>query len=486
MKTPAFPFLLKMTLVFLALLFILPGCILSSPQVPFTITSEPVILPSEAPVIPVYPSPTNPSALPDQPAVSAQQAVEEFYNAHIASPNKLLVDRAYSSSLYLSSSFIARLDKLLSDKQNPLNSDPFLTTQALPESVSFETYAEADKQARILVHQLFGIYQVDLAVDVEFEERGWQITQIQRGNPKTPDGVVWLFYGWYLDYVHTKVSPLADLAYQDSPYLSSAFVERIHQQTAEQGSVVADPLVISKIVPDYFSTYAPVEEDGRASVIVEFHWKSGRDLLMLKVYLINQEGHWLIDHVTDEVAAVPVSVASSLSSDYAEWNIFVDEEYGFSIPYPQGWVVKPAEAFSPPLSDEGLEMPLKRQYLWMPEDIYEEEMSKRFSNNGWQPPSAPERTIPYIVNIYRSSRQAVEDSNLPMISTTQVTLNGYPAEMLISINGKTVQYLFQHPYQSDLWLVFMDILSSDLRYEVQARELEGVFELMLGGIVFTE
>lgn len=468
----------------LFILAVLVGC--KSPSTSPDHPAEPAYSPTSTVNAPPASSPVS-AGDAASPALSPQQVVENFYLGHIASPHQLLVDRAYAESLYLAVSFVNRLDELLGDPNEPLNADPFLLTQALPQSISFETYAVFENQARVLVHQMFGSQQVDLVVDLEFIEREWEITLIQKGNPKTPDGVVWLFYGWYLDYSHAQGSPLTDLAYQDSPYLSQAFIQRIHQQTAGQGSGVVDPLVFSSVVPDYFSPYSPVEEGERATVLMECFWKQGKEPTLLDVFLLKHEGQWQIDHVKEHSPQIASPAASEYSRDYADWNILVDEEFGFSLPYPPGWLVKPPEAFSPPLPDEGPENPLKRQYLWMPEDLYEEVLSRRFADPATLPPqSAPERVIPYVLHIYQAYRQQVEESHVPVKLSTPARFNGFPAEMRVLIDGRSIQYLFQHPYRPDVWLIFVDVLSSDVRYEAQARELTGILELMLGGIQFVE
>jgi hypothetical protein len=329
---------------------------------------------------PVQPEPPSLAAepvvlnVPEQmPALSPEEVVELLYRGHFSVPGGLLRDRAYSRSVYLSKAFIARLDIALSDKDSPLNVDPFTFSQSNPVGFWVEMLEESPDQARLIVHLEWIMVSVDLTIDMVVEDGQWKVDRIQEGNPTTPDGAVRLFYSWYIDYSRAKGSPLVGKGYRSSLYLSDAFINRVDGMYAGRVSSTRDPFTLVSSCPDWISAF-PAEPDGEtATVTIQLFWEEGEQEQLRKVHLIQHNGRWLIDHV-QELVAGPVLPAVPVMSDPAAWERFQDDDYGFSIPVQPDWGVQDTRDtyrgnFEPSDEVEEEAGPIKRTYTLMPEEV---------------------------------------------------------------------------------------------------------------------
>lgn len=417
----------------------------------------------------------------EEPFLAPQDVVDSFYHWYLAN-RPGLNNRQLVTSRYLSERLIAEMDRLRADKDNPLNYDPYLMAQADPSGINLKTYAVEDDKARVLVEEVFGATTIHLTVDLIQVEGTWRIDKIQRGTPEEPDGVVELFYNWYLEAARAGPHPLESQAYRQSPYLSQPLIERV----ANSADWSRDPFVLAGKLPDGFWVYDALEEEDRATVLTELHWNrpgEPQQTERVVVFLTLDKDRWLINHISEEAPVQATPVWTGNRDTASNWERYVQQEDGFSFPYPPGWVVHDPAQYAPEDFPPGVEV---QQYLLMPEDVFEEVEARRNSDDPVQL-TGLERVPPYRVDILRGDRTFLEEFYVQVKYSEEVIFNGYTATMRLLVNmEKPNQFVFKHPYREGIWVVFNNLVGGDSRNEHQARELLGVFEAILDGIEFSE
>jgi hypothetical protein len=437
------------------------------------------------------PSKTQAQSEPPSPAAQwePEQVVDLFLNGHINAPGGMLRNRGYARSPYLSKAFILFIDQIQASDENN-SQDPFLFAQSSNVQITVEPFEVDEKRARVIAREHWLSGPLDLTVDLIVEDGRWVINNIQKGNPTTPEGVVWLYYNWYIEYYGQRDSPLAGQAYQASPYLSPAFIQRVDLLTSGRDPNVLDPFVLAREKPDWIYTYKPEVDGERATMNVEFTFRdTEKPNRMRKVFLTQSDGVWLIDNVSDLVGTSSLAASIPTASDTTGWDIFADEEFGFSFSYPSGWIVQNTEDayrgdFEPgePEIDSG---PIKRQYYLMPDEIRVELESRTDQLTGYLAPgSGEDLSIPYLVTIVEGTRTEVDEIYVVASYTEEIVLNGHAALYYEPIGQQAVQYRFPHPYRSGLWVIFQDMLANNPRSEAQARAMTGLLDLILQGIEF--
>jgi hypothetical protein len=136
-----------------------------------------------------------------------------------------------------------------------------------------------------------------LAAGLLFELAGCASLPLAPADPLAmmPEEVVEAFYNWMLEY---PGNPVADRAYQSSPYLTQAYITRVDQlfTNAETG-LNADPFLFAQIVPTGFRVEAASRDENQAQVVVHEVFGDGGSTQDLTVDLIRSADEWKIDRV---------------------------------------------------------------------------------------------------------------------------------------------------------------------------------------------
>lgn len=244
-----------------------------------------------------------------------------------------LTDRAYRSSPYLASEFIARVDALLAESADrapetdaPVH-DPFLLATNHPSGFFVMTHEmRNDGAARLVpVHLNYGSMQTTVDVVAREVDGRWRIVDVQGELPDDATAaaqVVSLFSASYFNrwYAYAEAHGLphvgeVDLApflshvahvYEESPYLSPTYSLAGSIRVAGNGDSI-DPFFVASGVPARMDIEDAWVDGDHAEVRVLQRWYEGHDVRPLTVKLGRVDGRWLIEEVVpiaDEMLTV--------------------------------------------------------------------------------------------------------------------------------------------------------------------------------------
>jgi hypothetical protein len=392
-----------------------------------------------------------PDRVEDAPA-SPQETVEAFYSWYLGyigaegEPRNPLVERAYRAGPYLDPRFIADIDLML--EQNEIVFDPFLCAQDIPAQV--DAIASYDNGARpvVLAESSFsGHYILVDLVRANFNQ--WAIRNITCGN--SPAGVAKAFYTWALDYMTSQGelrNPWVDGAHRQSPFLSQGLIQELDELYASAEMIPADPVFMAQDLPRNFTTAACPEADC-ALVNMQFGEST---VHQLQLELVSEEGSLRIDSISRSSSPQPAELEG--------WLPLVDEQYGYAVRYPAGWIVNGLNIADQHTPEQ---YPLMRSLSFLPERAAE----------------FPPFNLDVVIWPNADLSQAYSIGQ--MLEETQV--NGYTAQVYRSDPG-IIYYVFQHPSRPDHWIILGDYATQFPGREQLARSVAGLFQSFVSTIAF--
>jgi hypothetical protein len=286
----------------------------------------------------------------------------------------------------------------------------------------------------------------------------WKIRNVSCGS--SPDGLTKAFYTWALDEMTGSGefhNPWVEGSYQDSPFLSQAFIQGLDDLMASNEPVIADPVFLAQDLPGRFNT-GPCPQPDCALVNLEY----GQGFIrQLRVQLIEEDGRLKIAGVTHPRTLESPEPAQAVPG-VQHWVPFLDEQYGYGFRYPSGWTLK-----TDPVTN-----------LHTPQD-YPLMRSTVFSN-----PQSGSEFSPLIVDVVIGDREtALGMVPGELIEETQI--NGNTAALYHSDPG-IISCVFQHPENPDVWLILNDPVSQFPGRETLAESVTGVFDAVLSTITFSQ
>jgi hypothetical protein len=386
-------------------------------------------------------------------AATPEEAVEDFYTWYLgyigaeAEPRNPLVDRAYRAAPYLSPSLVARIDRMV-EESDGLRYDPFLCAQDVPDWVNAVSSYDNGARPVVLAESSFSGHYISLDLTrANFNQ--WAISSITCGN--TPAGVARAFYTWTLDYITADGemhNPWVDGAHRESPFLSQGFIQQLDGLLESGEPLMADPVILAQDLPTSFTTEACPEPDC-ALVNMQFGdaW-----VRQLRLDLVTEEGSLRIASIQHTGNLNPTELEG--------WLPLVDEQYGYAVRYPSGWIVRGIKVAGQHIPED---YPLVRTLTILPES------EAKFSPLALDVVIWPKSDLS---EVYYLSEK---------IEETQV--NGYTAQVYRSDPG-IIYYVFQHPSRPDLWIVLSDYITHFPGREELAQTYEGMFETFASTITF--
>jgi len=382
--------------------------------------------------------------------------VMAFYNWYLdyAAASNPLVDKAYHDSPYLTADFANHVDEIIAGFDRG-GYDPFLCAQDVPDYVMAQSFIMNGPTPSILVQTSFDhhFFTVDLR---QMDGDIWQVSNVTCGG--NPAGSAKAFYTWYLAYAETG-NPLVSGVYRDSPFLTAAFIDKVDETIAgfDQGGF--DPFLLAQDVPTAFAVDPGYIED-TALVDLSFGPQSVK---LIQVNFVRENGRWLID---DIVEAVPPG-AMEPCLDTTGWEVYTDEEYGFTFRYPADWMLDPLPLDGPGMPDD---WPVVGAFLLMPPEIAAELAAR----TGPPDPTAPVVVAPFRLELVVGDRAAFDRTNPTADEEETAVINDQTVLIRRSQPGM-VQVVWQPPDNDQLWLVFNDVVTEFPGREEAAAAVAGVF-----------
>jgi hypothetical protein len=158
-------------------------------------------------------------------------------------------------------------------------------------------------------------------------------------------------------------------------------------------------------------------------------------------------------------SAVLANVAESASPMMdealtADWQVFEDEGYGFSLRFPQDWAYKEVATEGPGMPED---WPLERSVAFFPRA-----WAERFEQSGPPDPEAPPAVPAPGLEVYVGSEQAFRRAVIEPTASDVLEVNGTEVIREVDAVNQTCQlirYVFQHPDREDVRIVLTDALT---------------------------
>mgnify|MGYP001038871523 CR=1 FL=1 len=359
-----------------------------------------------------------------------------------------LVDKAYQNAPYLHPALINKIDQLLSVS---INYDPFLCAQDIPQKV--EALATFYNQGRPVVLVDGGFPGHTLTADlVRVDFNQWAIRDITCGI--TPDGAAKGFYTWALGYMTQDGelhNPWVDRAYQDSLFLSQAFIQELDQVLDSEEGLPFDPVLLAQDLPQAFNTQ-PCPEPNCALVNLQHGEANIRQLRVAMDGETFPPRIASIRHAEGPQSPQPDGEVEGID----RWVPLVDEVYGFSLRYPAEWRPKG-------MTVTDLHTP--QEYAVM--------RTLRFERLG-------QNISPFYLDVLVGDQEMAALYYPGIEQGEEFEINGNSARRYLDGVGNTT-YLFQHPFREEVWLAGV-YLGDDGQGGVEA----DIFQAMLSTLTFIQ
>lgn len=274
------------------------------------------------------------------------------------------------------------------------------------------------------------------------------------------------FYQWYLDY---EGSPLAEGAYRDHPVISPEFAQAVQDRLDSFESGGYDPILCAQDLPDAVEIGTITISGDSAEVMVTTSF-SGHNF---RVLLAAQDQGWQITDVVcaAEGAADPAgdidASAGGPRQVVPDWPVLVDERWGFVIQYPEGWMTEEVDLDDPSKPPAGK---MARLTFFVPE--------------GWD-----EDYIALQMDVYDMDDEAFGMEFPPATSEEEVVRDDGVTYIKAAHEfgeNTMVQYLFRHPMDPDVRVVFTDYVSGWPGRLAGNEDVVAAYEPMLQSFGFTE
>jgi hypothetical protein len=395
--------------------------------------------------------PQNPALMP----------VMDFYQWYFEQPmGEVFNNRSYEDQTLLSEIFKSDLGYLLDSFETTAGYDPFICAQQTLPSLTFDPIFVSGGEAYALGQVLIeGEARHYLVVQLGKGEGDWKIDAIHCPfDPKTA-GIT--FFTAYLGNIASgvdmeqgidnPVNPIEDGFFNSFFLISDGYRQKIQETLGED--LVKDPILQTQTLPLSFWV-EPGQEEQEITARLTYGPQSARYYILS---LIQTPGYyWLIDDI--EMEEIPsYDPLADLGADTADWQVFVDEDYGFSFKYPQGWSIDKADLSGMPQDD-----PMKKNFFFYPE---------------WASENLPilwlnilEGTENHILNYYVTEyHQRVQINE----NTVSVDSDRYGT-----------RYVFQHPEKENTWIVIGDTSPRMPGREQYQEELDSIIAPLLRTVDF--
>lgn len=420
------------------------------------------------------------TALYEPTTATPEGTVQIFYQWHIDLVQQRFeddsIDVDYHQSDLLTDGFKQHLDEMYAEAaaENPqmgLGYDPLLCAQDVPYHVTPEP-ALIDGETAVLAARTSFMNHV-IAVDLRQTDDGWRISNVTC--TFSPEGAAKAFYAWYLGYIGDRGdgefrNPLADRAYRNHPLLSESFVQKVDGMFNEEGGIGHDPFLQAQDAPRAFSV-----DPGVVAGTAVVHFQFGPDFVHHVLATMEQQGsRWVITDIGKAEPLPSEAPAGDGEGAVAATDIMISSEYGFSLAYPEGWVIEMMDTDGAGPED----WPVAAGWYLMPADVAEQ-----IAAQGAPDPNAPVLAPPFNIEVVAGDVAAL-NRVYPEISGEIVSYNGVPATVVAMDPGYT-HIILQHPEDPELWLVVTDWVTQFPGREAQAEAALPALEPLLNSISFT-
>jgi hypothetical protein len=430
-------------------------------------------------------------------AEGPEDTVERFYHWYLGYPGNVVAEEAYRSSEYLTPQAVEQVDAVI-NAFTMGGYDPFLCAQDVPERVDVAEATLTEGTAQVMAHgvwnsgsqsdirlrlrQVDGVWKID-AITCPQDEAASSSPTPEATEPPASDGMsfqvveipqVGLSFEMPADWQRIESewawAPGSESALRlgvngvglEPPMEPEAVLLPNHAQILD---AVPIQLAWGEGRRFLLERYAPAAESDGAEVkapieAVEMHALSVIELdgesLGLDLYasaptaeaLAGMEP--LFQHVvgTAQVTGAP---AAPGELPVADWVPLRDEEFGFELRHPADWAFKDLPARGPGVPDD---FPVRRVTLLFPEAMAD---ALEGPPNPDEPPAVPPLQLEVCVGTLEQFRRAYAEPG----SSETTTRNGLAVtvERDTIPQGTITRYVFQHPADEALRVVFQDALS---------------------------
>lgn len=417
-----------------------------------------------------------PVELYEPTAETPEGAVQMFYSWYTDAVRRRFedesVDADFHNSALLTEGFKQQIDELKAQAEEEfpemgLHYDPFLCAQDVPYHVTPDR-ALIDGQTAALTARTSFPNQVIL-IDLQLTDAGWRISDITC--TVTPEAVTRAFYTWYLGYIGDRGTgdfrnPLAERAYRGHTLLSDALVRRVDAMFDEQGAIGHDPFLLAQDVPSSFSVDPGVEE---GTAVVHFHF--GPEFTSHALLTMSESGvRWQIEDIT------PMEPYHGSATE-GEVEVMDNEAYGFSVFYPDDWIVQEMALAGPGQPED---WPVVAAWMLMPPEVAEQVAGQ----SGPPDPNAPIVVAPFNIEVVEGDRDAL--ARVYGELDGQTSLPGVQADFYLQRDPGYAHVVFAHPLREGSWIVFTDWVTEFPGREALGEVAQPAWEMLLRSVQFSE
>ncbi len=489
------------------------------------------------------PTPAPPDAPLEADTATPEATVERFYRWYLGYPGNVMVTGAYRSSEYLTDEFVQQVDATLASfraSNQPGGYDPFLCAQDIPAEFTVEAATISGTEATIQFHGIWNPgtqheQRNDVTIRLRQVGEQWKIDGIACARPEVADPLP------PAAPQEPDPAPLPDpLEYTPValPDLGltldvPASWQRLEPEWAWSPS--SDGQV--GIVGVHWTVLQPPAEPEAAllpnhaqvvdSTPVEFPWGSGRRVT-LQVYapaaqsgdeqapvqaveqhvlttlsldetrygvalyasaksveqLTNLEP--VFQHMLNSVTLPQVAPSASTEQDAgqtANWQTFQDMEYGYTLRYPQDWAYQELSVTGPGMPDD---FPIQRMLIFFPAA-----MAESLGNEGGGPPdpNQPPVIAPLHLQVCLGDETELRRAFSEPTTVETREVNGTPMvyeESAITAEIAEIRYIFQHPHNPDLRVVFSDAMTGFPERAAGSETVMTTMQLILSTFAFSQ
>ena len=250
--------------------------------------------------------------------LTVEGATRLFFDSYIACVRQTFVDGAAEDCLaaadsFVTPAFVAQVEEIKADFDKG-GYDPVLLAQDVPMGIALETAIIADDRATIVLQRYWGGNPIPTPMQVHLRriEERWLVDEVSSMKAAAteslePHAVVDAFYRWYLSY---GGNPLADDAYEQSPYLTMDLMGHVAELMASFDRGGYDPFLCAQDRPEHIAVETVFMNDQTPLVLVA----SSFDDHFWTVNLRQVGDRWQISNVTCTVT--PEGVAQAFYTWY--------------------------------------------------------------------------------------------------------------------------------------------------------------------------
>lgn len=464
----------------IALIAIMSGC---APQAATPSAAEPEPAAPVAEEIAVEEGP-----VPEPEALAPEDVTQSFYDWYLDqigpldsdTRRNLLVEGTFKESPYLTERFVGEVEETLASFDRG-GYDPILLAQDIPVEFEVQSPTITGDEATAIVLRFWGGNPEPTPMTVHLVRRDgqWLIDDVTPSEcaetlePSDPVAVATAFYEWYLAYIGDPGSdnfrnPLVDRAYRGHPQLTEEFQAEIDALLDSFGGAGYDPFLMAQDIPRDFSV-EPGPTAETALVHLAFGTESVRNLLVGTV----MSGNCRLINSIEEANDRPVDASAPPAA--VEGSVFVSDELGFALAYPETWVMEELSLQGPGMPED---WPVVAGWQIMPPEVAE-----ALANASPPDPNAPPIIAPFQLEVVIGDEQALQRV-YPVVKGEAIDLNGIMATHVVMEPGYE-HFIVPHPYRSEMWIVLTDWVTLFPGREAMAEMSAPAREQLLNNLTFT-